>query len=81
MSKKLTSRISANERQLLARIDSVKRIIKKRRIWLDGLLPQVQSAALSNLDFALMKTIRAFEEEQSGVSPSQPLKAKAAGAV
>jgi hypothetical protein len=80
MSKKPTPKVSAVERQLLGRIDAVKRIFKKRHIYAGELLPSAQQAALSDLDFALMKTIRAFNEEHPGFNPSKELKAKAAGA-
>lgn len=81
MSTKPTPKVSAVERQLLARIDTVKRIFKKHHIYAGELLPSAQQAALSDLDVALMKTIRAFNaEEQPVANPSKELKAKAAGA-
>jgi hypothetical protein len=80
MSKKPTPTISAVERQLLARLDAVKRIFKERHIYAGELLPSAQQAALSDLDLALMKTVRAFNAEQPGFNPSKELKAKAASA-
>jgi hypothetical protein len=80
MNKKPTPKLSAVERQLLARLDAVKGIFKKRHIYAGELLPSAQQAALSDLDLALMKTIRAFNEEQPGFNPSKEVKAKAASA-
>jgi hypothetical protein len=80
MSKKPAHKLSAVERQLLARLDAVKLIFKKRHIYAGELLPGAQQGALSDLDLALMKTIRAFSEEQPGFSPSNEMKAKAASA-
>jgi hypothetical protein len=80
MSKKPMPKVSAVERQLIARLDAVKRIFKKRHIYGGELLPSAKQAALSDLDLALMKTIRAFDEEQPGFHPSKEVKAKAASA-
>ena len=80
MSKNPMPKVSAVERQLLDRLDVVKRIFEKRHIYAGELLPGAQQAALSDLDLALMKTIRAFTEEQPGFNPSKEVKAKAASA-
>jgi hypothetical protein len=80
MNKKPTLTASAVERQLLARLDAVKLIFKKRHIYAGELLPSAQQGALSDMDLALMKTIRAFNEEQPGFNPSEEMKAMAASA-
>jgi hypothetical protein len=80
MSKKPMPKVSAVERQLIARLDAVKRIFEQRHIYAGELLPSAQQAALSDLDLALMKTIRAFNEEQPGFNLSKEVKAKAASA-
>ena len=80
MSKNPMPKVSAVERQLLARLDAVKRIFKNRHIYAGELLPGAQQGALSDLDLALMKTIRAFNEEQLGFNSSKEVKAQAASA-
>ena len=49
-------------------------------IYAGELLPSAQQGALSDMDLALMKTIRAFNEEQPGFNPSEEMKAMAASA-
>jgi hypothetical protein len=80
MEKNPKAQLSALQRQLLARLDDVKHIIKEHSLYGGQLLPSAQQTALSNLDLALVNIIRAFAEERSGLNQSRHLKVRAAGA-